>query len=316
MTAVSGVPWINFAAVVFVNILWAAQYPAYKIAGDHMEPAALNFWTLLFAFATLLPFWGFGRKRGVPNNNEQRRGRSIREFLLLGIVGIIPPSVFLSWGITRSSASNAAILSLTVPLLMTAMAVVMLGEKLSKMRAISLMLGLFGTLVVSMADLAQFSLSPKLLVGNCVIVFAALGSAFYNTYSKDVLSRYTEIEVLAFSYVVALVGCALISVVFDSKPFYFVAGYGLSTWISLLVLGTLSWGLAMIVWMWALNRLDVSQISTSIYLLPFFGLLLSIWTVGEKISWPQIVGGCLTVIGTVTLTVYEERQSQQIAQPE
>ena len=41
--------WINFAALILVNLLWAAQYPAYKIAGDSMESATLNFWTLLLA---------------------------------------------------------------------------------------------------------------------------------------------------------------------------------------------------------------------------------------------------------------------------
>ena len=46
--------WLNFAALILVNLLWAAQYPAYKIAGDGMESAALNFWTLLFAAVLLI----------------------------------------------------------------------------------------------------------------------------------------------------------------------------------------------------------------------------------------------------------------------
>jgi len=308
------VKWANFAAVVIVNVLWAAQYPAYKVAGDRMEPAALNFWTLLFALITLLPFWILGRKTVSVNGEEKRQRSAIVEFLLLGILGIIPPSVMLSWGISRSSASNAAILSLTVPLLMTCMAIAFLGEKFTRIRGLGLLLGLLGTVVVSTADLARFSLSPKLFIRNCVIVIAALGSAFYNTYSKDLLARYSEIEVLIFSYVVALVACAAISAVFDRRPFYLLDGYGASTWAAVLVLGILSWGLAMILWMWALNRLEVSHISISIYLLPFFGLLLSIWTVGEKISWPQVLGGCLALIGTATLTAYE--QSTQVVRSE
>ena len=39
--------WLEVAALVLVNLLWAAQYPAYAIAGAAMEPAALNFWTLV-----------------------------------------------------------------------------------------------------------------------------------------------------------------------------------------------------------------------------------------------------------------------------
>ena len=40
-----------------MNFLWAAQYPAYKIAGNSMESATLNFWTLLLAAFLLVPLW-------------------------------------------------------------------------------------------------------------------------------------------------------------------------------------------------------------------------------------------------------------------
>ena len=49
-------------------------------------------------------------------------------------------------------------------------------------------------------------------------------------------------------------------------------------------LGVLPWGLAMVLWMWVLNRLEVGQVSASIYLLPFFGLGLSVLTVHDRIS--------------------------------
>ena len=46
----------NLAALVFVNFLWAAQYPAYKVASDHMSVATLNFWSFVCSIALLLPF--------------------------------------------------------------------------------------------------------------------------------------------------------------------------------------------------------------------------------------------------------------------
>jgi drug/metabolite transporter (DMT)-like permease len=128
------------------------------------------------------------------------------------------------------------------------------------------------------------------------------------------LSRYSELEVLIYSYVVATVGCAVISLVFEPRPFYHVTGYSGATWLAIAVLGILSWGLAMILWMWVLNRLEVGQISTSIYLLPLFGLILSVLTVHDRITLPQILGGILTVMGTATLTLFEGRRSNQAAE--
>jgi len=70
----------------------------------------------------------------------------------------------------------------------------------------------------------------------------------------------------------------------------------------------------MILWMWVLNRLEVGQVSVSIYLLPFFGLLLSIVSVHERITESQIVGGLLTVASTATLTLFEWRRSNTVTE--
>jgi drug/metabolite transporter (DMT)-like permease len=305
--------WINFAVLILVNLLWAAQYPAYKIASDGMGSASLNFWTLLLAGFLLAPLW-LREKQKRRNQKRAFEWKTLREYLLLGILGIVPPSVLLSWGIAHSSASNAAILSLTIPVLMTGLGVLMLGEKLNLIRVSSLLLGLLGTLLVSTSDLAQASFSRGLLFGNFIILIAGFGSAFYNTYSKDLLSRYSELEVLIFSYAVGAVACAIISATFESKPFYRVGGYSTSTWFAVAILGFLSWGIAMILWMWVLNRLEVGQISTSIYLLPLFGLVLSIITVHDRITLPQVFGGALTVAGTAVLTLFEGRRPPEVTE--
>jgi drug/metabolite transporter (DMT)-like permease len=304
--------WINFAALVLVNLLWAAQYPAYKIAGDHMEPAALNFWMLLFAAILLVPLW-LRDKSKKKEAAKPFQWKTVYEFTLLGVLGIVPPSVMLAWGIAHSSASNAAILSLTIPVLMTGLGFIMLGEKLTLIRILSLGLGLVGTLLISTSDLAQASFSRGLLFGNFILLIAGLGSAFYNTYSKDLLSRYSELEVLIYSYAIGAIACAVISAAVETKPFYRITGYSLGTWLAVAFLGLLSWGIAMVLWMWVLNRLEVGQVSTSIYLLPLFGLILSIVTVHDHITMGQIIGGALTVAGTATLTLFEGRRAAQAA---
>jgi len=305
------VGWLNLGALVVVNLLWAAQYPAYKIAGDTMGAAGLNFWTLIFASLLLLPFW-IRQKR--ERHNSDPLLKTIGEYLLLGLLGMLPPSVMLSWGIAHSSASNAAILSLTIPVLMTLLGVLMLKEKLTMIRIFSLTLGLSGTLLISTSDLARVSFNRTLLLGNLVILVAGFGSAFYNTYSKNLLSRYSELDVLLYSYAVGAAACAMISAATEQQPFYRVSGYSSGTWLAIGVLGVLSWGVAMILWMWVLNRLEVGQVSVSIYLLPFFGLLLSIVSVHERITESQIVGGLLTVASTATLTLFEWRRSNTVTE--
>ena len=296
--------WLNLSTLVLVNFLWAAQYPAYKIASDHMDVAGLNFWMLVMAALLLVPL-RIREVRRKPRVRAPEGWRAVRQFGILGVLGIVPPSVMLAWGVAHSSASNAAILSLTIPMLMIGLGVVMLGEKLTAIRVGSLAFALLGTLLVSIGDVVHASFDRRLLAGNLVIFLAGAGSAFYNTYSKELLERYSELEILLYSYSAAAVACAVISMATEKVPFYHVTGYPLETWAAIAFLGLFSWGIAMVLWMWVLNRLEVVQISASIYLLPLLGLLLSVAAVHEHIQTKQILGGALTLIGTIILTLWD-----------
>lgn len=300
--------WIHLSLLGLVNLFWAAQYPAYKVASDHMGVATLNLWTFVFATLCLLPFLAWERKRG-PAGRSKRLKHDFWRFLLLSVGGILPPSVLLAWGIARSTAANGSILSMTIPVLMTLMGVVMLKEKLTYPRIFGLLLGLAGTLLISTDDLRHASFKPELLTGNIVIFLAGLGAAFYNAYSKELLTRYSELELLVYSDALGVLCCGLISLLFERQSLFAIAGYPASAWLSLLVLGCLSWGLAMVLWMRVLSQLDLSQVSVSVYLLPVFGVALAILTLHEQIKIQQIAGGVLVIVGTIALTVFDRAQT-------
>jgi drug/metabolite transporter (DMT)-like permease len=58
-------------------------------------------------------------------------------------------------------------------------------------------------------------------------------------------------------------------------------------------------------WMFLLKRLDVSQASVWIYLLLFLGVLISALTREERITPAMIVGGLITLAGTILITSFE-----------
>jgi drug/metabolite transporter (DMT)-like permease len=261
----------------------------------------------VFAIGLLAPFLLRERRRFRHSTRLDRT--SAGEFLLLGLAGNLPPSVFIAWGISHSTASNAAIISLTIPVLMVLMAGAMLGEQMTWLRWFSIALAITGTLLASKIDSGSGFFSGSVLAGNAVIFFAGAGSAFYNTYSKKLLARFSELQVLVYSYVVTCLACAAISIAGSERPFYRVAGYPPAAWLAVLVLGGGSWGLAMALWMWVLKRLEVSQVSVSIYLLPMFGVLLSALTLHERITRPQVAGGTLVFLGTFLTSAYETRRA-------
>jgi drug/metabolite transporter (DMT)-like permease len=191
--------------------------------------------------------------------------------------------------------------------MMVLMGILFLGERFTIPRGLSLVLAMLGTALISIQDITHASFGGKLLVGNIVIFLSGAGSAFLNAYGKVVLLRFSELEVLIYSYVVGIAGCAVWSA-FDPRPFYLASGYPWQAWVSVLVLGAFSWGVAMVLFFWVLKRLEVAQVSVSVYLMALFGVILSVAMLHEKMTSAQIVGGALVLAATVFLTVFENAQ--------
>lgn len=299
----------NVALLVLVNAMWAAQYPAYKTASGQMGPITVSAWTFFVAATILLPFVVKERRGRLVENSGRRRRWTKRDwigFLVIGIVGLVPASAFLAWGTERSTASNAALIYLTVPIQTALLASVILGERMTWIRWVSLGVSLAGVLLLSRSDLRQQALARgDFLVGNVLVLLACASSSFYNVYSKDLLRRFTGVEVLVYGYAMALVVSAPLLIWAEPLSWSAVRGYTAATWLSVFVLSVFSWGLAMVLWMFVLRRIDVTQASVSIYLLPFLGVMMSALTLHERITVSMLIGGGMTLAGALIITLAE-----------
>jgi drug/metabolite transporter (DMT)-like permease len=314
----------NVILLILVNTMWAAQYPAYKVASEKMGPVTLSAWTFLFADIALLPFFIMERCRAdkkshsyspesppFPEHRSLLKPKNLIGFFMIGIIGLMPASAFLAWGVNRSSASDAALIYLTVPILTALLASLILKEKMTWVRWGSLFLALMGVVMMSNVNWHELSLThSEVLKGNLLVLTACASSSFYNVYCKELLNRFTPLEVLVVGYFLAVVVSLPLIIETEGFSFANLRSYQRSTWVALIVLSALSWGLAMVLWMFLLKRLDVSQASVSIYLLPFLGVLISAATLHEKITVPMIVGGLVTLTGTILITTLEPSSAE------
>lgn len=301
--------FINLGLLTLVSLMWGVQFPVYKHAADYMSDSALSFYMFALAILMLLPF--LVRERRAARRMAQLHPAAPRPFdmktwLMLG-ASILPPSICVSWGIEHSSGANGAILYLTIPILMLVLAVPLLGERLTWTRIVTLVLALIGTVFVSRDDLVGGKFSMSTLLGNLAILSGCLGSAFYNIYSKRLLQRYSEVEVLVYSYAVAAVLCVVASQCLDVRPFYDIRGIPASTWVAIVALGGFVWGISMVLFLWLMKRLDVGQVSVSVYQQSFFGVLLSALMLGDHLRPAQIVGGLTVAMATLLADSHERR---------
>ena len=310
---------VDITLLVLCNTMWAAQYAAYKTATARMGPVAVSTWTFLIATLTLLPFLARERRASSraggplpidpsdqPVHPSPWKTENLVDFMVLGIICLIPSSALLAWGTDRSTASNAALIYLTIPIITALLASVLLDEKMTAVRWASLAVACTGVLILSDFDWRHLGLaSSKYGFANFLILLACATSALYNVRCKKLLGRFSPFEVLVYGYMWALIGSVPLLIWVEPFRWSSVQTYNAATWISLLVLSVVSWGLAMVLWMYLLTRLDVSQASVSVYLLPFLGVVISSLTLREKITSTMLIGGIVTLVGTVLVTSTE-----------
>ncbi len=305
----------NLALLLLVNALWAAFYVANKWVG--LGPVATSAWTFLIAVPVLIPFVVFEGRQVPSCNADSSRlahvaGRSLRRrenllgFLMIGALGLLPAAGCMAWGERFISASNAALVGLSVPVMTPLLAWVVLGEKMNGRQWVGLAIALTGTIVLSLANLPSgasgVSKTPSLwgaLAGNVLVLLSCASSCFYNVYSKELLHRFSPLEILLGGYVLALAICVPLLVWVEPMSLADIRAYPAQRWLGLLVLGILVWGAGMVLWLRVLKDLEVSLASISIYLLPFFGVLLSALLLGERLTWLMMVGGGIALAGAV-----------------
>jgi len=244
-----------------------------------------------------------------------RGGKKFKDVIIFGqlaLLGVFPAQVLMTWGTQFSLASNAAILTLALPVITAVFAFLMLKEKMNKVRWVSFIIAIAGVILCSTGDIKQLNFSSKYTLGNILIFLAIVGNAYYNTGIKKIASRYSEMELLFFTYVVMVVLLTPLVLFYEKDAFTRIPVFTTQTWIGMALLTFFHNFLSMLLFFKALKVLDAMQVALSNYLIAFFGLPVAAIWLGEKISSLAVAGGFLVLISTLIITIVDYRTSHRI----
>ena len=287
--------------------MWALQFTCIKLVQDQVGSLVTVWGPMTLATVMLFPLIRLEKREDY--RNAARSKKDILMFFVLAAVGVFPGQVIVTWGTRMSLASNAALLTLTLPISTAVLAFIFLGERMSRIRWASFALAIAGVLLCSGIDFKSLSLGGPYLAGNALIFFGILGSAFYNSYGKKVLERYSPMEMLFFTYVAMFVIMTPLVLVKERAVFSTIPHFTLRTWTGLALLTFFHNYLSMVLFLKALKHLDAIQAALSNYLITFFGVPIAALWLGEKLTLVGIIGGVMILVSTLLITVWEERQA-------
>ncbi len=287
--------------------MWALQFTCIKLVQDQVG-SLFTVWGPM-TLATLMLYPLMRSEKRDDYKKRERNKRDMLVFFLLALLGVFPGQVFITWGTRMSLASNAALLMLTLPICTGILAFIFLGERMTWVRWVSFAMAIAGVIMCSDIDFRSLDLGVGYLYGNTLIFLGTLGSAFYNSYGKKVLQRYSPMEMLFFTYLAMFVIMSPLVLVKERQVFGHILDFTFRTWIGLVLLTFFHNYLSMVLFLKALKQLDATQAALSNYLITFFGLPIAAFWLGEKLTLLAIIGGIMVLGSTLLITLWEEKRT-------
>ena len=294
---------ISWLLLFICNLMWSLQFTCIKLTQNQVGPYFTVWAPMLLATLFLAPF------ALKEFNNGGKKIKDVLIFVQLALLGVFPAQVLMTWGTQYSLASNAAILTLCLPVITAIFAFLLLKEKMNRIRWLSFIIAIIGVILCSTGDIKQLNFGSKYAIGNILIFLAIIGNAYYNTGIKKIAARYTEIELVFFTYVVMVILLTPLVLYYENDVFARIHSFTKQTWIGMTLLTVFHNFLSMILFFKALKILDAMQVALSNYLIAFFGLPIAAIWLGETLNIMAIAGGILVLTSTLIITIVDYRMN-------
>lgn len=284
--------YVGPLAAILSTILWGGAYVAMKFALQSFHPMTMIFLLLAVSSVTFLIFLPSLRKK------QKYTAGDWRIFLVLVLCEPCLYFVFEGYALSLTSASQAGMLSATLPIFVGAFGYFLLKEKLSRKAWLGCFIAICGAVWLSVGAVADEH-APNPWLGNflqiCGMVFAALYAICVRRLSRG----YSPMFITA---VQAWAGF------FFFLPTLFLPGMGLPeggatllSWLSVVYLGLgVSFG-AYSLYSFSISRMPAARASMFMNLIPVFTLIFGMLILGERLTFIQILASVL-VLGGVTIS--------------
>ena len=287
---------VSFLNLALCILLWAFIPVASNKILTELNNLQMLFYSTLFSAAALGAIVLLQKK---PASLASLTFRDFARLFLLGFLGAFLYYLLLYGAFARTSAAEGFILAYTWPILVSLLAVPLLGEKLTPARLLAIAISFSGVVViVTRGQMVEFQFEN--LAGNLLALSGALVFASFSVLGKR---ANCDLTVAAFIYFCAALLCAAIAVAAIAVAAIAVAATGSLPWPSpavwrwLLFNGILVNGVSYLFWFKALERGDTFIVSNLLYLTPVIALPLVRLFLNEPVHASAVLGLVLVIAG-------------------
>ncbi|MGE5579426.1 MAG: DMT family transporter [Bacillota bacterium] len=278
------------ARAVLAPLFWSLVFPLSKVILRDVTPLSLVALRYMMgaAFLTAVAV-------ATGNRGELKR-LFAKDWWRMLIIGFAAVSANASQviGLNYTSTAEGSIIAATTPVYSAILASVLLRERIGTYQIAGLLLALGGVSGIALAGGGGASGGIGGFTGTALMLFGAVAYAVYTVLGKK--WNATGVPALAVGTWLGVIPFVMLAAF--TEPFVgSLTSADLASWASLIALGILPTGLAVIWYFGLVSNLGAARASALLYLVPVFGVVESRVLLGEHISPGLLLGGAASLVG-------------------
>ncbi len=268
---------------------WGASWVNAKVLSAYINEYELIFFRNIFTLITLGPVLIFTHKYFTINL------RSILLAVLASVVMIVYMKCYFLGTKFGTASLGGALVTTLIPINTFLIMALFFGRKIERKDFFALGLGALG--VMTMLNVWSFSLEQIFTIENMYF----LGASVLWPILTIISSKITKTSPMVFTFYIYIITTIMVSIFFvDFQTINYDSFDGIF-WINILSLAVVSTTFATTIYFIGIEKLGTNEVSSFIFLVPFFAIILSIIFLGEHISYSIIIGTILTIFAVKIL---------------
>lgn len=283
---------LAYAALIGVQVCFGTFPVAGKAVLAVIPSVALVGFRVGIAATILLAFQWFRGSMKLAQPSDYWR------LAVFGLLGITLNQLFFVKGLSLTKATNASLVSVTIPIFTVLAGVVLGTESLRGRKAAGILLSALG--VVFLIDPRSASFSAETTLGDLLVVLNSLCYGIYVATSKDVVTRNGAMRSITWIFLFSALICVPMGAY--SLSTIDIGAVEPVTWLLVVHIAIAATAMPYFLNAWALAKVDPSTVAVFVYLQPVIGFLTAVALLGERIGINFIIAAVFIFAGVFLVT--------------
>ena len=273
-------------SLILAAVFWGLNYATTKYAAAFLPPMAIV--ALRFSGGGMLLFLVL---RLFEPESRLKRG-DVARMAALGCFGVGTAQTCFTFGVSMTTAANTGLIFASAPIWGLVLGFLLGLERPTVKGVLGVLLSIAGIGAVFYDGLGTQGAS---LLGDLLILVAAIGVGGYTVLSMPVLERYTPLAVAAYPALFAVP-----AVVLFASPFFVGLDWGgvdAGAWAAVVYSAVFATAFAFAAWQRGISRAGANRVLVYQYLITVTGVASGIVFFGESLGPNKLIGGAVILVG-------------------